>query len=330
MNWLMHNAIADMYGPYFLLVYGGVIVAIVVVCYQSVRSLDRTADLDAPRVTGKLDPYEIAYLRGGENEVTRVAIASLIQRGLLRITEKTRWLATTKEISRGRRPVSDELSTIEALVLKWPGYPATAHKVAQPSGIPSLLKGTCIRYESRLTKKNLLAPPETKPLGARLCLGGSAFILGLGGYKFAVALEKGHHNVALLIVFGIVGTLLLAVACLGHSRASQLGKAYLDELKLAYKGLKSYVHPIGALNSSLTMAADPGSRARLQEPSAYADCLLMVAIFGMASLVDTPLSDLATMFKQGGSSTGGCGGGGCGGGGCGGGGCGGGCGGCGG
>src|SRR5206468_663085 len=98
----------------------------------------------------------------------------------------------------------------------------------------------------------------------------------------------------------------------------QVGKAYLERLKLAYGGLKSQVHPIGSLSSALTMAEDPGARAMLQSPAAYSDCLLMVGIFGMASLAGTPLSDLTAIFKQGTSSTGGgCGGGsgGCGGGG---------------
>src|SRR5262245_1070343 len=98
MNWLMHNVIADLYGPYFLLFYGLAIATRVVASYKSVRSRDRTNDGNEPEVSAKIDPYEIAYLRGGENEVTRVAIASLIQRGLLKITEKKSWFNTIKEI----------------------------------------------------------------------------------------------------------------------------------------------------------------------------------------------------------------------------------------
>ena len=70
MNWLLHNVVADLYGPYFLLFYATVIVALIVACCRSVRSVDQTRDLDPPEVPAKLDPYEIAYLRGGENEVT--------------------------------------------------------------------------------------------------------------------------------------------------------------------------------------------------------------------------------------------------------------------
>ena len=124
MNWFLHNSIADLYGPYFLLFYAGTIVTLVVACYRSVRGVDRTIELELPKITSKVDPYEVAYLRGGENEVARVAIASLIQRGLLQITAGKRLQATTKQIDRRRAPLSGELTPIEARVMKWEGFPA--------------------------------------------------------------------------------------------------------------------------------------------------------------------------------------------------------------
>jgi uncharacterized protein (TIGR04222 family) len=327
MNWLLHNAVADLYGPYFLLFYAAAIVALIVACYRSVRSLDRTNDLEPPEIPAKLDPYEIAYLRGGKNEVTRVAIASLIQRGLLQITEKKGRVSTTKEIDKGRKPASGELLPIEACVLKWPRFPVQPATIFQPGGLSSSVKEACEAYRAKLDEEGFLTPQEMKAFGVRLWLIGSALILGLGGYKLAVALAKGHTNVAFLCILGIGGVIALAVTCLALPRLSRLGKAYLEQLKLAYDGLKSQVHPVGSLESPLTWANDPGNRGRLQHASAYSDCLLMVGIFGVASLADTPLSDVTTMFKQGASASGGCGGGcGGGGGGCGGGGCGGGCG----
>jgi uncharacterized protein (TIGR04222 family) len=332
MNWLMHNAIADLYGPYFLAFYAITIVTLVVACYKSIRSLDRTTDLELPEIPAKPDPYEIAYLRGGENEVTRVAIASLIQRGLLKVTRQKQGSKTIELIDKGLKPAWRDLSPIEARIMKWSGFPAAPAQIFQSGGIPALITETCAQYHDDLAEKNLLAPPEMKQLGAWLLTLGWALIMGLGAYKVAVAAAKGHRNVGFLIVIGGFGLFALAVVCLVLPRTSRLGTAYLEQLKLAYSGLKNQVHPIDDVNSALTMAGDPGARGRLKDPSVYSPCLLMVGIFGIASLTDTPMSGLTTMFKQGASSSGGCGGG-CGGGaGCGGGGggCGGGCGGCGG
>jgi len=331
MDWLLHNLIADLYGPYFLIFYAAMIAVLVVACSTSIRNLDRTKNLEPPEIPAKLDPYEIAYLRGGENEVTRVAIASLIDRGLLRVAEKKSGPKTTKQIDLGRTPAPRDLSPIESSIMKWTGFPADPPQIFQSDGIPSLVSESCVHYQDELSEKNLLAPPEMRQLGRRLWVIGAALIIGLGVYKLVVAVAKGHHNVAFLVILGTVGMFALSLACLFLPRTSKMGRAYLEQLQLAYFGLKNQVHPIGSLTSALTMAGDPGARGRLQNPAAYSDCLLMVGIFGMASLAGTPLSDLTAMFKQGTSSAGGCGGGGCGGGGCGGGGCGGGgCGGCGG
>ena len=53
MDWLMHNPIGEMYGPHFLLLYGGVIAVTLLVCWWGVRSRDPTADLPALPVPEK-------------------------------------------------------------------------------------------------------------------------------------------------------------------------------------------------------------------------------------------------------------------------------------
>ena len=349
MSWLMHNVVADMYGPYFLAFYATVIVVVIVACFISIRSIDRTRSLEPPAIPAKLDPYEVAYLRGGENEVARVAIASLIQRGLLQIIEertflskpkrmnrvgcggssgrrRTTFLSKTRKVDRGRKPIANELRPIEALVLKWSGFPTDPRSIFAADGIPTLLEESCFPFKEALTEKNLLAPKEMKAVGVLVWLAGSALILGLGGYKLWVALAKGHTNVAFLCILGLLGVVFLAVVCMGLlPRISLLGKAYLERLKLAYGGLKDPFQ----LGDVRDIAGELGEREKAQAARAYSDALVMLGIFGLDVLCLTSLSDLNTMFARGASSGGGCGGacgggggrgggGGCGGGGCGG------------
>ena len=160
MHWLMHNVIADLYGPYFLMFYAAAIAVIVVACFRSVRGTDRTDDLVLPDIPAKLDPYEIAYLRGGENEVTRVAIASLIERGLLTITEKKQWPKTIKEIAKCRKPASGELSPIEAPIMKWPGFPAAPARIFQSNGIPAQIADTCTTIRTSSPRKTCSPRPR--------------------------------------------------------------------------------------------------------------------------------------------------------------------------
>ena len=77
MDSLMHNPIAEMYGPHFLILYGCVIGVTLLGCWWGVRSRDRTGDLLALPLPKEPDPYEIAYLRGTENEVTRLGVKEL-------------------------------------------------------------------------------------------------------------------------------------------------------------------------------------------------------------------------------------------------------------
>jgi uncharacterized protein (TIGR04222 family) len=321
MGWLQHNVVADLYGPYFLVFYAMLIAAVIVACFKSVRSVDRTGDLDPPQVRAKLDPYEIAYLRGGENEVTRVALASLVQRGLLKVTEQTKWSGKVIKIERARERHQDDLSPIESCVLNWPRFPAQATTIFQSGGLSTVVKKACAGFEAELLENNLLAPAEMKEVGARMWLFGSAIIVGMGGFKLWAALLNGHRNVLFLAIMAAVGVLFLALACLNRPRLSRLGKVYLENVKRAYSNLKDQLKPDGKLAHFANASGEPGT-ARVT--AAQFDGLLVVGIFGLTALTDTPLADLNRMFAHGTSSGGGCGagcgggGGGCGGGGCGG------------
>ena len=296
MTWLLHNVVADLYGPYFLAFYALAIVAVIVASYVSVRSVDRTQDLASPQVPKQLDPYEFAYLRGGENEVARVAIASLVQRGLLKIAEKGTWNAKARTIDLGRLPAPGELGRIEAGVIKWARFPATPQSIFHANGVRSMLTEPCARYEAALAENNLLTPREVKETGARLWLFGSAIIVALGGYKLAVALTKGHNNVAFLCVLGIGGVVCLGAACMRRPRLSHLGKAYLERVKSAYIDLKDQIKQDARLADIWDVSGDTG---KARAATAYSDGLLAVGIFGVAALADTPLADLNTMFARG-------------------------------
>ncbi len=341
MSWFLHNAVADLYGPYFLLFYAAVIVVSIVAARRSIRSADWTRELDPLEVPAKLDPYEVAYLRGGANEVTRVAIASLIQRGVLQITEQKARLSVKKWIDLGRTPSPGELAPIENAIRKWSGFPAEPRAIFAAGGLAARIEPVCDQFEDELTERGLLAPrEELRSLARRLWSFGILILVGLGGYKLAVAHAKGHHNVGLLWFMMIAGGLFYTIACRSLPRLTARGKDYLYRLKLAYSGLRPEIDAGGdwTVNGAEDSPTPRGGRAA----AASSECLLLVGIFGIPALAGTPLSDMTTMFRMGprrvngnggcGGASGGCGGGG-GGGGCGGGGgggCGGGGGGCGG
>lgn len=83
MDILLDNPLASMYGPYFLVFYIGFIFILLLV-FGSVRNrIDQTDKLALPPIPPNIDPYEIAFMRGGTNEVARSVIFALMQKGLI-------------------------------------------------------------------------------------------------------------------------------------------------------------------------------------------------------------------------------------------------------
>lgn len=79
----MSNPVTNLSGGEFLFFYAVVIVAATLVCRWLARRIDPTAADDITCVLPELDFDEVAYLRGGKEELTRAVIARLIVRGVL-------------------------------------------------------------------------------------------------------------------------------------------------------------------------------------------------------------------------------------------------------
>ena len=310
MDWITENPIADMYGPAFLMFYTLVIGITLVCCWWTLHS-GRNAT--PPTVPQNPDPLEIAYLRGGANEVLRLTLFDLFRRGYLSI-EGTGANQKIGQAAPGQNPVG--LSALEQAVFAAFKYPMAAGSVFSSAAMRSITP-LCRDYESDLQGSGLLEIPGTHAENVQIGLAGAVIIVGLGLYKFAVAIQHGHHNVGFLLVMLMLGLIILAAVCIPN-RLTKRGKAYVRQMQQVFAGLRT-----------------PSGQTAYGIENAH---LLCYGLFGAGILLDTEYNAFAALFRQStvssgsgcGASSSSCGGGGCGGGGCGGGGCGGGCGGCGG
>lgn len=310
MDWFTSNPLAQMPGPSFLLLYVCAAVVTVVMAAARIRAADTTAETAPFPVPTDPDPYEVAYLRGGGNEVTRAVIFSLIERGCLTVSDEKD--PKKQQIGRVPNPLRlDALSPLERRVFDWFSRPYKAQEVFQ-SNLPQEVEPHCAPYEARLRMNDLLAPSGVATAGLIAWLAGAAVITFLGGYKLVASLLRGFDNVGFLVVVGIAANVVLLWTCFRTRRLSARGEAYLRDLRLAFEPLK---------------------HRKLLAPSSDTASLLplLVGVFGVSVLAGTPFRYYPDMFKQASSGGASCGGG-CGascGASCGGG-CGGGCGGCGG
>lgn len=303
MDLLMNNPLADMYGPLFLLVYAVSIALVALACRVLTRRLDWTAKMAPPPVPSDPDPHEIAYLRGGENEVTRSVVFALVQKGLLRVaqTGKDYQVSRTTEHPDRRR-----LTPIEQRALDWftrSRKPAEMFKTAE---LAAQLKPFCAAYEQRLQGERLLVTDDIRQTARLVALAGASVVLGLGAYKLIVAVAEGRFNVGFLVFLGIVGAVVLIRVCRAP-RVSSRGRAYLERLRLAFERLKYQAQTAGDLkdlNDDNAATVYGGI-----DPS----LLLLVSVFGVGALAGTPYASVEQSFQRasahGGdfSSGGGCG-----------------------
>jgi uncharacterized protein (TIGR04222 family) len=281
MDWLIENPIANMYGPYFLLFYGSIVAITLFLCWRKMRSDDWTVTMPLPAVPSTFDPYEMAYLRGGENEVTRAVIFALLQRGFLTITEDNSEQYIEQVSTNLDR---HQLSIIERRVFDWFSTRRSAKNIFNSDGLTPHLKSFCVVYEQRLQSERLLTPDDIKTKARGTLAVGALIIVGLGAYKFMAAIINGFYNVFFLLVIGGVGVYILRQVC-KQPRVSARGNAYLKRLQLAFENLKTV--PTAA---SPTMASvDP--------------MLMLVGLYGAGVLADSVYDPYRKMFSKGSSNS---------------------------
>jgi uncharacterized protein (TIGR04222 family) len=301
----------DLRGPEFLVFYFTLSIFVLIAAWLVQRLLEagRPGDEAAWGRGVAKDPYQVACLRGGPDELIRVAIVSLMERGLL-AADGDELRATVQDAAdHARRPLDKAILT----------------KCAASARAPSLftdevIGGEAAMVAATLEEKGLLLNQRIRALRAATVIVAVGLLWLVAGIKIAVALARGRHNILFLILMAAVAAVVGML--LTKRRRTALGDRTLAYLRETFAGL-------GSRRDSLQMNGKTGEIA------------FLAAAFGMAALpaaltlVLKPL-DLRPPKPQhsgwgscGSSSCGGGGGGGgCGGGG--GGGCGGGCGGCGG
>jgi uncharacterized protein (TIGR04222 family) len=289
----------DLSGPEFLAFYVALAVIVIgfAVQYRRMKEWRRPPKL-------ALDPYVIAYLRGGANEALRVALVSLIDRGLLTA------LTTQVEIAPHADPAVARLPIEKLLLEKF----RKAGKAADIFTDPKLV-AACGPFRQMLEEQGLLPTDAVRWMRKTVQTVAIVLLQGTAGIKLFVALSRGRYNVIFLIVLMFIATAVTVFLC--NPRRTRAGDAFLEDLRALYAGL--------------------AGRARAIRPGGETiETLMLAAVFGVSVL---PFGYAKTLFPKaskpglsGSSSCGSSSGSACGsscGSSCGGGGCGGGCGGCG-
>jgi uncharacterized protein (TIGR04222 family) len=329
MDFLFDNPLANVPGVIFLVLYSLFIVFTLMIYGIWKTQADKTASMPVPPIPPNVDPYEIAYLRGGMNEVARAVIFSLRQKDFLIFQNDGK----NSRIHRNQYQTDERgLNQMEQSALDWFKYSREPKEIFDSYGLLQVLDPYYEIYASRLEQQQLLTDAATRSRIKTARNIALLAILGLGAYKFLAAMLNGYRNVLGIVVLALIST-VIAFFISRVPRLTALGRTYLERLQIAFDRLKyqSERQIVQSANASTAQFAgvDP--------------LLLGVGVFGGAILAGTVYDDYNQAFQRAqheASASSGSGGSSCGsscssssgdgGGGDGGGGCGGGCGGCGG
>ena len=292
-------------GPEFLVFYaffGAAVLALAHAFRPDRRASETASPIDAT------DPYAIAFLRAGSNEALRVATLSLVDRGLLEVTDaadkkqEPELMAQRDARDKVRRP-------IEVAILEHFSGRLSADTVFGTTKTDSAID----QYRERLESQGLLpteADRQGRLMTKRIAWGALWLVAGARIFQ---ALSNERSNVLFLIALAVAFS--WAVSRVVDRPRTGAGDRALAELR--------------ALFASLRAGVD-----RLSPGGATNEMALVAGVYGVGTLPDErfpfvrKLYRRATTARSSGSACGsGCGGGGGGDGG--GDGCGGGCGGCG-
>lgn len=290
----------DLPGPQFLACYAAFGFGL----WWTLRGFQyrREARLEIPRLN-LTDPYEIAVLRGDENEAMRVAAISLVDRGLLKVNGDYLKAKDAGAIQHVRRPI--EKAMLEHF---------SKSKLAT-SIYPSLpLKVSCDGYRKSLQAKNLVLKAEDFSHRMPTFIASLALAIGVSWVKIDLAVSRGRPF-GILVIFTII--LCICLTGVFRRRRTALGDRVMDDLRTLFQQLKTRAHLLrkgGDTNEVALLVAIYGITALSSEHD-YAKLLFPKAATNdgggsSSSSCSTSCGSTSSSCSGGGGGCGGCGGGG--------------------
>ena len=210
----------DLTGPEFIIFYL-ILSVTVLLCFALYRNFRESVQSgEFPKLN---DPYKIAFLRGGKNEVIRVAIVSLIDRKFLAVAADNT-VHTDKKTA-----VKFLKDPLEAALIAFLSKSRKVAELYSSSSFSNVMKS----YESDLSIHELLPSPQQRQARTDWFYWSLAVLAGTGITKLIVGLSR-NKPVIFLILLMILDFIALVV--LYNKRRTSKGDSVLEDLKVLLGG----------------------------------------------------------------------------------------------
>jgi uncharacterized protein (TIGR04222 family) len=274
----------DWTGPEFLGFY--LVLSITLITAQVWLRRMREVEAYVPANTPKLtDPYLVAYLAGGANGLIRCVAVSLLERKML-IAPGGKGKESEVVFDPTQAPLLE--SPLEGAVARLFDRNRPAFDIFNELVKASQVTAVGQVYQTSLEAAGLLPNKEQRSTNWKYGLAVAGILAATAAVKVFLALERGHHNIAFLILLGAAASIVSLVV--SRSRLTQPGRNALADLKQLLGGLKSQTKSGAFANVS---------------PS---DVAFVAAVFGVSALGGSRGMYAKNLFPGSASSNGsGCG-----------------------
>lgn len=227
---LTQGSLLDLRGPQFLAFYVLAMLIAWIGMFFVRRQADPTRGKTPPPLPKDLDARELAWLRGGSEELVRLTGLELVQRGYLKTTAAG---DLEENPSPPRRRLLSPAAQVILEIFK-----------RKPSRSELLREGTravedeAATYQARADDERFLMPASVQNSVQTVSIVLMLVLLAIAGAKIAVALSRQQHNIGLLVILMIV-TIFIFAKARKVPRLSWRGRAYLGQAQSAMTHLKT-------------------------------------------------------------------------------------------
>ncbi|MFN0207385.1 MAG: TIGR04222 domain-containing membrane protein [Planctomycetota bacterium] len=210
-------------GPEFLAFYTVLLAVSAAALWFFIRSRESGP---AVKLNNISDPYKIAYLTGGAAAACRLALAVLLHRENIKISEKSKCVATDC----GRLTITDPL---EKKIYEYYSNERDASAAVSSENI----RAADHLYELDLTRAGALPAPEQRSFRNTAFFVTAIVLVGILVIKAIVALSRGRTNVGGLFMFTIATPFLLWFVT--HPRLTSRGTQLRKHLQQLFSDLRT-------------------------------------------------------------------------------------------
>jgi len=266
------SLIAHMRGSDFLVLYLWCAVITFVICWLCLKCVYRSALGPAFVLPKEVDPYYCTFLRSGPDEVGRLALFELKQKGFLELSAGTLFRVKGQPQETVEAP---KISPIPQAILRLCVLPTTLKNFLADSTVKAELSTLCAPFQEAALRDKLIFPDKLKLSSGIIVAAGILFVVALAMFKIAAAFMAGRSNIEFLLILMFIAILSLLLLLSKRPRLTRQGARYMNKLQSPFCG-----------------------NMRKLDSDAHLDKTLMVGLFGFSLLAGTSLAIMMPYFMN--------------------------------